>query len=380
MVEPYCYACGAPNPRAFYTVDAVPVHSVLLMPSRDEALQYPRGRIELGFCPACGFIQNNAFDPSVHEYSTRYEETQGFSPTFTRFAEELARGLVERYGIRGKTVLEIGCGKGEFLSLLVELGDNRGIGIDPSCPGVDDPRVRVIQAYFSADRVEATPDLIVLRHVLEHVPEPHALLAEMRRVAGPDTVVYIEVPNALFTLEDLGIWDLIYEHCAYYTPAALEALVRQAGFAPRAVYAHYGGQFLSVEAVADGDATRLAGGRAELAELVRTFAARYREKLAYWRDTLERWHAQGRRVALWGVGSKGVTFLNLVDRGRVCCAVDVNPRKQGKYVAGTGQEIVPPERLERLGVDTILVMNPNYRREIEQTLDALGVAARTVIV
>ncbi len=375
-----CPACRTGALEVFFEARGVPVYANVQWPTPEAARAAARGDLVLGFCGRCGMIYNLAFDPARLEYDEAYENSLHFSPTFARFAEELARGLVERYGIRGKTVLEIGCGKGEFLSLLVELGDNRGIGIDPSCPGVDDPRVRVIQAYFSADRVEATPDLIVLRHVLEHVPEPHALLAEMRRVAGPDTVVYIEVPNALFTLEDLGIWDLIYEHCAYYTPAALEALVRQAGFAPRAVYAHYGGQFLSVEAVADGDATRSAGGRAELAELVRTFAARYREKLAYWRDTLERWHAQGRRVALWGVGSKGVTFLNLVDRGRVCCAVDVNPRKQGKYVAGTGQEIVPPERLERLGVDTILVMNPNYRREIEQTLDALGVAARTVIV
>ncbi|AEB11492.1 class I SAM-dependent methyltransferase [Marinithermus hydrothermalis] len=375
-----CPACRAGALEVFFEARDVPVYANVQWPTAEAARAAARGDLVLGFCGRCGMIYNLAFDSARLEYDEAYENSLHFSPTFARFAEELARGLVERYGVRGKTVLEIGCGKGEFLSRLVELGDNRGIGIDPSCPGVEDPRVRVIPAYFSADRIDATPDLIVLRHVLEHVPDPHALLAEMRRVARPGTVVYIEVPNALFTLEDLGIWDLIYEHCAYYTPVALEGLVRRAGFSPRTVYAHYGGQFLSVEAVRNGGGARLEGEGAGLAPLVRAFAGRYREKIAYWRDTLERWGAEGRRVALWGAGSKGVTFLNLVGRERVCCAVDVNPRKQGKYVAGTGQEIVPPARLGALEVDTVLVMNPNYRYEIEETLAALGVQARTVLV
>src|SRR5947209_2199259 len=117
-----CPNCGCGGMQSFYQVRDIPVHSVLLMETREKALSYPRRNLELGFCKSCGFICNTLFDPMVHEYSTQYEEPQTFSPTFNSFAWNLAQRWVEQYQLRGKTVLEIGCGKGEFLRLLVELG------------------------------------------------------------------------------------------------------------------------------------------------------------------------------------------------------------------------------------------------------------------
>ena len=111
--KPVCPNCETGEMEAFYEVKGIPVHSVLLMPSRDHAVEYPKRDLKLGFCPECGFISNTVFDPTVHEYSTSCEESQGFSPTFNAFAEGLAKRWVEQYGIKGKSVLEIGCGKGE---------------------------------------------------------------------------------------------------------------------------------------------------------------------------------------------------------------------------------------------------------------------------
>src|SRR5688572_16459117 len=79
-----CPNCGSRGLTIFYTVRGIPAHSCLLMPTRTEAVGYPRGDLRLGFCPACGFITNTAFDVSLNEYSQQYEETQGFSPTFNR--------------------------------------------------------------------------------------------------------------------------------------------------------------------------------------------------------------------------------------------------------------------------------------------------------
>ena len=75
-----CQSCGAEGLEVFYSVKQVPVHSCLMVKSREDALAFPRGDLEIAFCPSCGFVQNSAFDPSVHNYSPDYEETQGFSP------------------------------------------------------------------------------------------------------------------------------------------------------------------------------------------------------------------------------------------------------------------------------------------------------------
>src|ERR1043165_686983 len=97
-----CPNCDSRGLKLFYAVDGIPCHSTLLMSSRREATDYPRGDLKLGFCPACGFICNTLFDPTVHEYSQRCEESQGFSPTFNKFARELAKRYAERYKLGNK--------------------------------------------------------------------------------------------------------------------------------------------------------------------------------------------------------------------------------------------------------------------------------------
>ena len=127
-----CPACSATSTRGFHAQDDVPSHSCLLLADRDAARAFPTGSIRLMLCERCGFVFNAAYDPALASYSTLYEETQGFSPRFRQFAHDLAARVVERYDLHGKDIVEIGCGKAEFLALLCELGDNRGVGIDPS--------------------------------------------------------------------------------------------------------------------------------------------------------------------------------------------------------------------------------------------------------
>ena len=86
-------------------------------------------------------------------------------------------------------------------------------------------------------------------------------------------------------------------------------------------------------------------------------------------------------MALWGAGSKGVTFLNIADAARsIDNVVDINPRKQNHYVALTGQKVVAPEALPGIKPDVIFVMNSLYAQEIAATLDRLGVRAELISV
>lgn len=377
-----CPACEAGPLRVFCEMPDVPVFCNVLWDSEAKAKAAPRGDIVLGFCACCGHVYNTAFDPRRVAYSPHYENSLHFSPHFQSYAEALAHRLVETYDVHEKDVIEIGCGKGEFLALLCRAGGNRGLGFDasfdPARLGPAPEGLEVIRDHYSRAHRDRLADLIVCRHVLEHIDEPLPFTNWVREAAGlrSGSAVYFEVPNVLFTLEDLGIWDLIYEHCSYFSPHSLARLFRRCGFSLARLYTAYGDQFLCVEARAEGPdlvATLPGPELAALSNLVDGFARHHAAKIATWRSALAAWHAEGKRVALWGTGSKGVTFINVIPEARQLAAViDLNPNKHGRHVPGTGHVVTSPTAHAAGSLDTVLVMNPVYEAEIRSQLRALG--------
>lgn len=364
----------------------MPIHCNLLWPTREEAIQAPRADIRLGFCRDCGHIFNLAFKPELMEYSQAYENTLHFSRRFQSYAEVLAARLIDHYNLRDKDIIEIGCGRGEFLTLLCQLGNNRGVGFDPSyipAEGAEKTTegLTFIRDFYSERYAGYGADLICCRQVLEHIHDPIDFLTMLRRAIGdrPNTVVFFEVPNVLFTLRDLAIWDIIYEHCSYFNPGSLAHAFALCGFDVCRLTEEFEGQFLHIEALPgeDVDSTYEQSDEVKwIASDIPSFAANYRNKAETWRDKVEQTRRKGQRVVVWGAGSKGVAFLNKLEiQGQVEYVVDINPRKQGAYVAGTGQEIVSPEFLRDYQPDVVIVMNPIYRNEIQQLIRNLGLTA-----
>jgi ubiquinone/menaquinone biosynthesis C-methylase UbiE len=385
-----CPNCGGRGMRTFYRVESIPAHSVLLMESRQQALAYPKRDLELGFCPRCAFIGNVVFDPSVHEYSTRYEETQGYSPTFSGFARSLARRLVEKYELTGKTALEIGCGKGEFLLMLVEEGAGRGIGIDPSyreerleSPVLD--RIEFIRDFYSEQYAHLQADFVCCRHTLEHIDQTKDFMDMVRRALGDrqDTIVFFELPDVVRELRDGAFWDLYYEHCSYFSPGSLARLFRASAFDVRRVWQEYGDQYLMLVAKPQrGPTTPMLveeDDQEEMAALVEDFSDVCARSLSRWHGVLQDAKRTGKRVALWGGGSKAVSFLTTLGAGdAVELVVDVNPHKHGKFLPGTGHETVSPRRLPEQRPDIVIVMNPVYVQEILRDLQCLEVDAEVL--
>jgi hypothetical protein len=386
-----CPVCGGADLTHCLSIPRVPVFCNVLYPTREAALAAPTGSMDLRFCPACGHLHNAAFDPATIRYSADYENSLHHSPRFQDYARELARDLHARHGLAGKTVVEIASGQGDFLRQLSALTGSLGIGFDPAYRGAPETvdGVAVIPQHYSEDHARRHADLIVCRHALEHLADPAGFLQMVRRAIGErPTAVYFEVPDARFTLGDLGVWDLIYEHCGYFSRESLNRLFQDAGFRVDAVDGAFGGQFLGLHGQASD---RPGGGRAvegpalaELGALVDGFAGAYRSKLARWHSQLSAMAATGQRAVVWGAGSKGVSLVNTLaetggDSGAIAGLVDINPHKQGRFVPGTGHPVVSPEALARMAPDRVIVLNPQYRAEIAAALDALGVSAELLL-
>lgn len=369
--------------EVFHAVDRVPTNSCILLPTREEALAYPCGDVRLAFCRQCGFISNVAFDPKLTEYSGRYEETQAFSPTFNAFHDKLARTLVERHDLHGKELIEIGCGKGEFLRLLCELGPNRGLGFDP---GYSEARgeaqgtsgFRVIRDFFSERYADESADFVACKMTLEHIPAPEAFLRAAVRTARDEGVVFIQVPESMRILRDCAFEDIYYEHCSYFSAGSLGRLFQRLGLNVLDTHIEYDGQYLTVEGTRPGgkQSFRAEPDLDDLDELtaqVASFPARVRAAMRSWEDRIAIWNEQGKRVMIWGSGSKGVSFLTgIAGADRVSHAVDINPYRHGYFMPKTGQEIVGPQQLAALRPDVIVVMNRIYLPEITAQVRGLG--------
>jgi SAM-dependent methyltransferase len=384
-----CPCCDSEGLETFYELEGVPSHSCLLMETREEALAFPKADLRLALCRTCGFVFNVAFDPELQAYSERYEDPQGFSPRFREFAHALASRLVSEHTLEGQTVLEIGCGKGEFLALLCELGGSHGIGIDPAV--VEDRiqeaaggRVTFIQDYYSEEYADVTGNLVICRHTLEHIHDPaHLLGLALGSLDGPSAVLCVEVPDLMRVLRHTGFWDLYYEHCSYFTPGSLARLLRRVGFAVTDVSLEFDDQYVVAEAVrADSVETAILEAEEDpsvVAQEVAGFQARVDGELSRWRSEIAQLEHAGKRAVVWGSSSKGVAFLTTLglDRG-IEYVVDVNPYRHGRFMVGTGQEIVPPSFLAGYQPDVVIAMNSIYRDEIQRDLDRLGVGGRLV--
>jgi SAM-dependent methyltransferase len=352
----------------------VPVQSTALLASREEALAFPRGDISLAFCGACGFVFNEAYDAALQDYSRPSEESQAFSPRFQAFSRELAERLVERYDIRGKDVLEAGCGRGDFLVEICRLGANRGVGIDPGWfPGRLDAPVGVefVRAPYDEEQAAREADLVLCRHTLEHIGPVREFVELLRRPAvARDGTVVIEVPDVGRVLREGAFWDVYYEHCSYFTLESLAACALRGGLDVLENRLEFERQYIVLEA-RPGPARRWSDPF-EVRTAVRRFAEAAPRAVEAWRERL----VSAGRVALWGGSSKAVAFLTAV--GVEAEVVDINPFRQGAFLPGAGVRVLAPEELR--APDLVVAMNPAYLGEIRQALDELGLDAELAAV
>ncbi|MDR6815819.1 hypothetical protein J2X76_000973 [Neorhizobium sp. 2083] len=310
-----------------------------------EAKACAKGDIRLVQDMKTGLVYNDAFDPKLMDYDGNYNNEQGVSRHFHQHLE-MVSGIVERTMGR-ENLVEVGCGKGLFLEMLLEKGFDL-TGFDPTYEG-NNPRVK--RHYFEAG-VDVQGDGLILRHVLEHIQAPYDFLVELCKANGGKGRIYIEVPCFDWIMEHRAWFDVFYEHVNYFRLSDFHRIFGTVIESGRI----FGGQYLFVVAELDS----LRPPVREETDLV-AFPADFTRTLG---DRI----APGHSSAIWGGASKGVTFSLLKSRqGQpVDMVIDINPAKQGKFLPATGLMVQSPDHaLAKLPHgSTIYVMNSNYLEEI----------------
>lgn len=345
--------------REIYRAEQLPVFQNRMFPSAPAARGCTRGDVVLVQSLDTGLVFNRAFRPELMQYDADYQNEQGLSTAFKLHLDAVAAVIGRHFAV--DSLIEVGCGKGLFLERLAALGFEI-TGLDPTYEGTNP---HVIKEYFTP-AIGLHAQGIVLRHVLEHVQDPLAFLAGLLESNRGSGKIYIEVPCLDWIAQHHAWFDIFYEHVNYFRLADFERMfgtVCEAGHC-------FNGQYLYV--VADLATLRTPRYRPEADFEVPTGFMSAIEH-ARTRLSLPAAHPSSKAGApsraIWGGASKGVVFALFMERAGtpIDTVIDINPAKQGRFLAATGLQVKSPEEgMERLppGAD-LYVMNSNYLDEIQ---------------
>jgi len=331
-----------------------------LYDSLKSALKEKKAKVSLYKCKDCGFVFNTSFNPKKIEYSSRYDNAQENSPYFSRYLERLAKMLTKKYDLKNKNVLEIGCGKGYFLKPLYDQGIKSIKGFDPSYinfnPLIDK---LVIKQYFNIKNIKRKIDFIVCRHTLEHIPNPKEFIFSVTKCLKSKGTMYFEFPDLKWIIKNKTFFDFFYEHCNYFSRSSILALFGQFGF--KNIRFHYGlkGQYFRLE-ISHFPKRKYNFQPINLIQLPQEI----NKTIEAYKKLIDKLG----NFVIWGAGAKGVTLLNRLNINRHKCqyVIDINPNKQNRFIPITGQKIVSPKIFEKEKIDSVIIINPVYEKEIKK--------------
>lgn len=348
-----CRICSRPLPeRRLLHFRNMP-KAAQFLPDEHQLAQDSGIDLDILQCPACGLVQTG------NEPVPYYREViraAAFSEEMKAFRREQFAAFVRKHALHGKKLIEIGCGRGEYLSLFREagveaygleyaeesVGHCTGQGLRVTCGFVDRPDHALEHAPF---------DAFAVLNFLEHWPDPNASLSGIARNLSDGAVGLVEVPSFDMILKKNLFTEFISDHIFYFTRETLETLLRLNGFEVLECSEVWYGYILSAVVrkrkpcdVSEFDNTRQ-HLKAELGEFIRQ-------------------HAE-RGVAIWGAGHQALAAIALLElAGKVEYVVDSAPFKQNRYTPASHIPIVAPEHLDAHPVGAIIVMAASYSDEV----------------
>ncbi len=380
-----CPICGGSHLDSLLYLPKIPAFVNVLSDTLEEAKSLPQGTQSLVQCEHCGFVFNRTYEASKVMYDTGYHAERCHSDYYTQHIRHVVDLIESISPLKGQTVLEVACGDGEFLAEVAKRGPEIAVGVDPSAPECKGNLFHLEKTLFDEaylKRMSGPVDIIINRHMVEHILNPLDMLKHFRRALSADGILYLETPRLDWILENQAFFDFPYEHCAYYSDSFMVRLLNMAGFEITAMEHSYDGQYFSICArkcavpasfvpVAEEELLHV---RQRFSKLTCTYKNTNQEKIiqCFCTETLRSSEPDlnSRSIHtleglyLWGAAAKGIMCANLLDKWPIAGFIDRNTYKQGKFVPGAGHRVLAPSQISYKFVKTVIVENDVYFSEI----------------
>ena len=348
-----CRLCGNPVREAL-VLDPAPAGAQCFVDDRD-AREDDAIALGIAQCDACGLVQSTS--PPVPTFR-RVITAAGASPSMRAHRAEQARAFADAFGLAGRRVVEIGCGRGYALDLLAESG-MVPTGVEWGGPPADaETQWPIVDAYPTAARtIPGQPfAAFVCYNFLEHAPEPRDFLHGIAASLEPAGVGLVEVPSYAHQRARSRVFDYVADHVSYFDESSLSLALGLGGFAVERMVRIRDGE--NIEAWVrrrtpvpfSDDAGSIDATRRALAEFLGCRVAR------------------GERVVVWGASHQALTMLAGVPTDGIVAILDSAPFKQGRFAPVSRLPIVAPTAETVQGTATVLIIAAGYEREIARTL------------
>lgn len=361
-----CIACGDLGVATFIDPSVRPLATVWWPESSREAEQMETLPHRFVRCIHCGHVFNQRF--SYAEVPYRQKPNRMFNQGH-RWKQHVLEVLEKATDLlpESPSVVEIGCGDGDLLrELASRFIGGRFVGFDPHATASRGGSLEFRDTLFVAKQhvAELQPDLIICRHVLEHLSNPLQFVARLQlavTATGRPTQLYAEVPCVDRAIQTTRLADYYYEHNSHFTTRSLSTMLKRAGGTVRDLDRYYHDEVLGafVEFSPKIEATHLV----QETESHRLAAKRARQAIS---RQLSELSDSPNTIAIWGGTGKAAAFMQQyhVDRQRFPLVVDSDPDKCGTYVPGTGQCIRSVETLHQHPDLVVIIPMPWRARDI----------------
>lgn len=296
-------------------------------------------------------------------------------------------------------VLEIGCAEGFFLKKFQDSCHRQNIflyGVELSKKYLEQAEKNLKNAVIFDTPLEETNfkelkfDLIVLRHVFEHLSEPANVLASLRNLLQKDGVLYIEVPDSQNIVAQLSTF-YHHEHLLYFTPVILENYFESQGFET------IRSERFENNPVGSGFEYPVIRGICKVGEYkpLKKFPHYAQKNFMDNELTVEEAHrlifdplrkkvqeqsSRGRNIALFGAGPHTMDILKKLDDLKVdwVCVMDNNKNKHGKKMRNI--PIVQPTRETLQKVDCVVISSAAFEKEMFMEVKKLSPETKIITI
>jgi hypothetical protein len=338
-----------------------------LTPLSVVATAHIRGSIQkfgYGVCHGCDFAQA-AVVPSAEllrdYYAANSQLRREFLTAQESFHIEKQISFVLRYARATTTVLEYGPDMGHFLELLRSRRPSDSFYFSEYNEQATSYLLRQGFKVFDGRRA----DLIVARHVFEHVPNPVEWLSSLGTILDDAGLVFIEVPD--YTVISVNNCDPFhFEHLSYFTLGSIQKAAKKSGFSIRAVERDQTPGY----SVSNGYVIRVILQKQPKESDLGTWELLSNEQ----QNTFERFSSRireakskGKIVAIYGAGTLSKQLSTNSDlENCVSVIYDADPKKIGMSLFGS--EIKDANAVNASDFDVMFVTLLSYKEEVRDFL------------